>query len=418
MKVAIETYGCTLNQADSDIIRSILENNGIEITEDGEDVRIINTCTVKSTTEQKILNRIRTLRSKKLIVTGCMASANKDLILKAAPKASILTASNIADIADAVRSVYNGKQIIKDSIKIDDRISYLEPRGVIARIPISEGCLSNCSFCETKLARGPLHSFDISLIRKAVEISLRNGAKEIQLTAQDVGAYGRDKGTNIAKLVEDISQIDGNFMIRIGMMNPEHIHLYIDELIEQYRSNSKLYHFIHLPLQSGSDRILKLMKRRYSYDDYKSYIKELKDKVPDITIETDMIVGFPTESEEDFNRSIEAIKEIRFDVINVSRYSVRPHTEASMMRNIRTEIIKERSIIMSRIVREIEAERNLEYVNKNVLALITEKSSNCYKGRTYNYKQLVIDNERVKLGDTVVANIISANSTSLFGKIL
>jgi tRNA A37 methylthiotransferase MiaB len=217
-------------------MRSILNANGIKTTEKMEDadVVIVNTCTVKKPTEQKILYLLDRLEYKKIktVVAGCMASANTDLIKRHAPNASIISTSNIDMITEAVMSAYSGKNFIAESYKKADKLqNFIAGNEIIAKIPVSEGCLSTCTFCETKFARGPLNSFSEELILKAIERSVKNGAKEIQLTSQDMGAYGLDRKTNVAMLMHKISEMDGDFKVRIGMLNPDHMHKYINELI-------------------------------------------------------------------------------------------------------------------------------------------------------------------------------------------
>ena len=338
-KVVIETYGCTLNQADSRIMGNLLKKNGYEV-EYGRylkdaDYIIINTCTVKTPTENKILYRLSKLRNlgKKLIVAGCLVSADKEKVVKLVPEASILTTSNVQDIVDVIESIKIGRNVIDDKYKRSEKLAYgIDNDSIIARIPISEGCLSNCTFCETKFARGPLNSFSEELILKAVENAVSNGAKEIELTSQDVGAYGLDRKTNIAELLQKVSDLDGEFMIRVGMLNPEHLHRYFDSLIEAYKSK-KVYKFFHLPVQSGSDKILKDMGRRYTVDEFKSYVNEIRKKLS-ATIATDVIVGYPTESEEDFEKSIELLGEIKPEVVNISKFGARPHAPASKLKQL------------------------------------------------------------------------------------
>jgi len=316
-RIAIETYGCTLNQADSDIMESELTAAGYSVetiahnANTDADFILVNTCTVKTPTEQKIIERLKALRNYKgrLIVAGCMASANIDEIERVVPEASIITTSNVGSIADALKEIESTGRSVYSSYSRVDKLSYGIGNSTIARIPISEGCLSSCTFCETRFARGPLNSFSEKLILKAIELGVARGAKEIELTSQDTGAYGRDRGTDIAELLSKAAEIEGRFMIRVGMLNPEHLGRYIDRLIEAYKSE-KVYKFIHIPVQSGSDDVLKEMMRRYSVDDFISYVNELRSKIPGISIATDIIVGYPTESDSDFEETMELIRKV------------------------------------------------------------------------------------------------------------
>ncbi len=419
-KVVIETYGCTLNQADSRIMGNLLKKNGYEV-EYGRylkdaDYIIINTCTVKTPTENKILYRLSKLRNlgKKLIVAGCLVSADKEKVVKLVPEASILTTSNVQDIVDVIESIKIGRNVIDDKYKRSEKLAYgIDNDSIIARIPISEGCLSNCTFCETKFARGPLNSFSEELILKAVENAVSNGAKEIELTSQDVGAYGLDRKTNIAELLQKVSDLDGEFMIRVGMLNPEHLHRYFDSLIEAYKSK-KVYKFFHLPVQSGSDKILKDMGRRYTVDEFKSYVNEIRKKLS-ATIATDVIVGYPTESEEDFEKSIELLGEIKPEVVNISKFGARPHAPASKLKQLDDKEIKRRSIRLSRFVRDFQFKEREKHIGEMRKVLITEKNEKSFSGRDERYNQIAVFGN-VKLGDFVEVELTGNSSACLIGE--
>ncbi len=338
MQTYIKTYGCTLNQADSDIIVGILNDAGIKQShdEDNVDVIIMNTCTVKGVTERKILEKLSRMdgNGKKVIVTGCMASANPDLITKYAPNASIVTMPNVARIPSILDYIGSGKRYVIDKYDAVDRVAGFRPTGfTIAKIPISDGCLSSCSFCETKFARGRLNSFSEELIINAIKYSIKSGSKEIQIASQDTGAYGLDKGTNIAKLMHKISRINGDFMVRVGMLNPEHLDKYITDMIAAF-DDRRFYRFVHLPVQSGSNRILKSMRRNYTVEGFADIVRELRAGIKGLSLETDIIVGFPGETETDLEATINLMNDIKPDVTNISRFAARPHASASRLEQI------------------------------------------------------------------------------------
>lgn len=418
MDVYIKTYGCTLNQADSDIIRTVLEKDNANIvkSERDADVVIVNTCTVKKATSQKILDKLKALEKtdSKVIVTGCMAGANQGLIEKYAPKASIVTMPNITGINDAVASAGAGQRIILNKYRKMDRLALLEPKGsTIARIPINDGCLSSCKFCETKFARGTLNSFQEDHILNGIAYSARMGAKEIQLTSQDTGAYGIDRGTNIAELMERINALDGDFKVRVGMLNPEHLHKYFDRFASALKSD-RFYSFVHIPVQSGSNRVLSDMGRNYTIEKFDSYAAELRRKIPGITIETDIIVGFPTETEAEFEETIKFVKRTKPDVTNISRFSARPHAAASRMTQHKDETINDRSRRLSRVVRAVQHGLNDRFIGKKLNVIITETNDKSFNGRNMSYKQVVVlrkDNRDMDMGSrhNVFINAASAN---------
>ncbi|MGC9037531.1 MAG: tRNA (N(6)-L-threonylcarbamoyladenosine(37)-C(2))-methylthiotransferase [Candidatus Micrarchaeia archaeon] len=422
-KILIETYGCTLNQADSEVMASLLSSSGHEVsTEPGYassyDIVILNTCTVKTPTEQKILDRVKKLSQlgTRLIVAGCLATASPEKILALAPKASILSLQNVDLINEVVSAAVSGKSVRIDERRRLDKLQFFQPNGsVIAKIPIGEGCLGNCTFCETKFARGPLNSFSPELVLRAVKLSVEKGAKEIELTSQDTGAYGVDRKTDLVHLLESIVQLDGDFKLRLGMLNPEHLARLIDGLVEVYRSN-KMYKFIHIPVQSGSDSVLKAMRRSYSVDEFLAYVKELRNKVNGISIETDIIVGFPTETRSDFEKTLELLNEARPEVTNVSKFGARPHAEASKLKQLDNIEIKKRSIEASRLVRSIQYESRREHVGELQEVLVTEQNSSSSVGRNSSYLSVAFPGKRLGLGIMAMARITSNTYSTLLAE--
>ncbi|MCL4404817.1 tRNA (N(6)-L-threonylcarbamoyladenosine(37)-C(2))-methylthiotransferase [Candidatus Marsarchaeota archaeon] len=424
MKAFIETYGCTFNQADSELIANALQKDGIETCGSAEeaDIIIMNTCTVKGATQNRITYRLANLerKGKKLLVTGCMAGANSDIIEKFAPSASIATTQNIASMPSIARNTVSGSRVAMLEKRKSDRIGFYNPKGsVIAKIPLSDGCLSSCSFCETKFARGSLNSFSEQGILNAIAYSIRNGSKEIELTAQDTGAYGIDKGTNIAELLKKACAIDGDYRIRVGMLNPEHLHKYMGELIEALQSEHA-YKFLHLPLQSGSDSVLESMRRAYTVEKYLEMAREIRSRVKGITIETDIIVGYPNETDSDFEATINAINEFRPDVTNISKFARRPHASASRMKQLPNETINERSSELSRIVRALQAENNAKKVGETMQVLFTEENNASVNGRSDSYWQVVVpkrDSEIPAIGSRAKVIIYNSTSNALYARL-
>lgn len=423
MKAYIRTYGCTLNQADSGIISSMLKRDDVELvgSEGDADVVVVNTCTVKNATSQKILYKLNQLdkSGKPTVVTGCMAGANRNLIEKYAPNASMITTPNIGMITDTVTGAREGRRVVLDAYKKTDRLALLEPaNSLIAKIPTSDGCLSSCSFCETKFARGPLNSFSEELILKSIEYSARNGAKEIQLTSQDMGAYGMDKGTNMAKLMERINMLEGDFKVRVGMMNPEHLYRYFDAFADALDSE-RFYRFAHLPVQSGSNSLLRDMRRPYTIEEFDGYVRELRRRIPGITIETDIIVGFPTETDSQFEETVEFIRRTRPDVTNISRFSARPHAPASRMEQHSSPTVNHRSNVLSRAVRSVQHEINDRFIGKKLDVIITESNDKSLNGRNMSYKQVVMaraggNSNGFRMGETYGMLINSASANVLY----
>ncbi len=421
VRTYIKTYGCTLNRADSDIMAGLLEGGGVEVvgSERDAEVIVLNTCTVKRPTEQRILDNIKRLvkGDARLVVAGCMAGANADVIRKHAPNAVIVTTGSIDRIVDAVADANNGAASDYSRHAGPDKPALLKANGsVIARVPVSEGCLSACSFCETRFARGRLNSFPEDVILRAVENAAKAGSKEIELTSQDMGAYGADRKTDIAGLMREISEIDGDFKVRIGMLNPDHLHKYIDELIAAFDSD-RFYRFLHLPVQAGSDRVLMDMGRGCGSGTFMDHVKRLRRGVKGIAIETDIIVGYPTETEEDFDETLGLLKTARPDMINISRFGAREHTRASRLRQLGQLEIKRRSVAASRLARRIQKEKNVSYVGRTIPVLLTEPARGSLNGRTDSYRQVVVrdcDAGGLAAGGYADLNVYSASSNALY----
>ena len=261
MKIVIKTYGCTANQFHSEVIRGIINKVGIKTTNDitEADIVIFNTCIVKEATENKIADIIaRTSKlGKKIIVTGCGADYKyfRERIKKINSHILFVSSHRILDI---VKAISKDKSILETRVenKLNERV--VRTNKVIGIVEISQGCLGNCSFCATKIARGTLKSYPLADICRAVKRYVKEGCKEIRITSQDNACYGFDINTNIVELLRNISRIEGDFMIRVGMMNPVHVKRILTELVNIYK-NQKVYKFLHLPVQSGSDKVLSLI---------------------------------------------------------------------------------------------------------------------------------------------------------------
>jgi threonylcarbamoyladenosine tRNA methylthiotransferase CDKAL1 len=416
MKVYLEVYGCTANKSDYSLAVGILKENNHRIVENikDADVLVILTCTVIDTTEQRMLSRLRVFNKtgKKVIVTGCMASIQKEKIKRIIPEAKLLPAQLIYQINDLIEDKF---------IKFIDKNKTLFPKNfndVIAPILVSEGCDFCCSYCITSLARGKLKSYPIEEVVSDVCFAIKQGCKEIQLTAQDTSSYGLDKDYNLGDLLRSASKIDGDFRVRVGMMNPFTCMKNIDSIINGYE-NIKIYKFLHLPVQSGDNEILNSMNRKYNVDDFLEIIKRFREKYPEITVSTDVIVGFPGETEEQFKNTIDLLKKVKPDITNITRFSARPFTKAKQMKGrLKTEIVKERSKILTGLCNDISKEKNSSHIGKKYNILIIEKGkNNSFVGRAENYKPVVIK-DNVKIGDFISVKIERGAPTYLVGSII
>ena len=425
VKIYLETYGCAANKSDSEIMMGLLKEGGFQIVKDCKDadINIINTCIVKTPTAKRMERRIRELYStgKPLIVAGCMAKAEVDRVKKFAPTASIITPNAIDRIVDVVERTLKGESVIAEG-EMKEKVSL--PRipfnDVISIVQISSGCLSACSFCETRIARGVLKSFPPASIIERIKKDIKIGFKEFWITSQDNACYGFDLNTNLARLLKEIVSLEGDFFVRVGMMNPAHLikrREVLLELIEVYKSE-KIFKFLHLPLQSGSDRVLEDMNRGYTLMEFIEIVNAFRKEIPDITLETDVIVGYPTESEEDFEKTLKAIEILRPDVVNISKFSPRPHTPAEKLKQLPPEVVRRRSKALYELVKRIAMENNKRFLNRVVEVLVDEIGKDgTYIGRNIQYKPVIMRSEESVLGKKLKVRIVDCKSNFLIGDI-
>lgn len=333
---------------------------------------------------------------------------------QAVPSASLLGTFSSGRLADALRETAAGNKVAwtKKTGELPFNVSV---GGVIARVQICRGCLGFCAYCSTRLARGRLESFKPEKIVAGIGSATAIGAKEIQLCAQDAACYGFDfeagEQCDLADLIGRICEIDGRFRIRIGMGNPEHFGKIKGKIAEVVEKNGKVYKFLHIPVQSGSDDVLKAMKRDYSAKDYVELTGFFKREIPGVTIETDVIVGFPGETEEDFQKTVGLIEKTRPAITNVSKFSARPGTAAMRMQQVDGNEIKRRSEVCSEICKRIAREENEKMVGETGIALVTERKGILFSARTANYKTVLLQN--AALGGFVKVEIASAEQSHL-----
>ncbi|MCP4647907.1 MAG: tRNA (N(6)-L-threonylcarbamoyladenosine(37)-C(2))-methylthiotransferase [bacterium] len=390
--VSVETYGCTLNRADSDIMKGILEEAGYLLSPDSP-IFILNTCAVKETTENKLIFRIEKLKSegKKIVVAGCLGMGpNEKRVREADPDAVIVLPDAISHIVEAVECAGKGeaKTFSGGSEKGMLPRIYTEP---ILRVAVQEGCVGNCYFCQTRIARPKLTSQKPLWIKRWVEEGVKKGAKEIQITGQDTGAYGLDIGSSLPEMLNEVLSVEGEFRVRLGMINPGHAKKLLPELLE-IMGNEKFYKFLHIPVQSGSEKVREEMNRMHTVADFEGVVSKVRKRFPDATISTDIIVGYPTESAEDFEASKELLERVKPDIVNISKFSSRKGTEASRLKKIDTREVKGRTVELSGLVKKLGEERNSKYLGREEKVLITEIQKTP-TGRMGNYKQVCVNAE-------------------------
>ncbi|MFQ6010370.1 MAG: tRNA (N(6)-L-threonylcarbamoyladenosine(37)-C(2))-methylthiotransferase [Candidatus Aenigmatarchaeota archaeon] len=343
MKVYIETYGCAANQAESEIMAGLLRQAGQEIAEEEQaDIVIIASCHVKKVTEQKILDRISRIK-KRLVVAGCMPEAYREKILSVRPDASLVSTHQIHRITEALDKRV---EFLGSSGKEKACLPRIRKDKNIAIVQIADGCLGSCSYCAVRLAKGKLFSFKPSSIVKEIDHAVREGCREVWLTAQDTGAYGLDIGTSLPHLLSILPE--GNYRVRIGMMNPDHVLPILNKLIESYR-DKKIMKFLHVPVQSGDDMMLRAMNRQYTVDDFKKIVDAFRNEFPNLVLWTDVIIGYPGETPMQFKNTLDLLRQIRPNKVNISRFAKRDRTASAKLQQLPTDEMKRRTKLVSKL---------------------------------------------------------------------
>jgi threonylcarbamoyladenosine tRNA methylthiotransferase CDKAL1 len=435
-KVWIEAYGCSASMADSEMIGGILKEAGYEIaTKRSESaLNLIVTCSVKDTTEHKMMSRIRTMvkSGKPLVVAGCLPKADKAKIESASSSASLIGPNSIDKAPDAVRSALSGDRLValKDSQLDKVNIPRVRLNPVISIVEIANGCMSECTFCQTKIAKGWLRSYRIGDIVRQIKSDIKSGCKEVWLSSTDNGCYGRDIDSNLVDLLQACCSIEGNFKIRVGMMNPMYLPAILDRMVRLFCENDKLFKFLHIPVQSGSNRVLRKMKRGHTSKTFIDIVQAFRDKIPEMTISTDIIVGFPSETEDDFKQTIDLLERSELDTVNISRYAARPKTEASGWKEMKvsSQVSKERSKYLHTLTRRIAKKRNSlwrEWQGE----IVIDETGKVMQGRNYAYKPVVISSStssstaniadrQILLGDMVNVKIFDFSNFSLKANVI
>jgi MiaB-like tRNA modifying enzyme len=406
----IETYGCTSNRGESRAIEGSLRDAGHYRVEGPEeaDVAILNSCTVVEKTETNMLRRARELEAETadLIVTGCMALAQGE-------EFSDMDA-RVLHWDDVPGAVLNGECPTPGP--------GIEPvlDGVVGILPIARGCMSNCSYCITKHATGRVDSPPVEENVEKARALVHAGAKELRITGQDTGVYGWDDGERkLPELLERICDIEGEFRVRVGMANPGGVHGIHEELARVFAENEELYDFLHAPVQSGSDEVLEEMRRQHRVGKFREVVETFDRELDYWTLSTDFIVGFPTETEADHERSMELLREVRPEKVNVTRFSKRPKTDAAEMKGLGGQTKKDRSKAMSELKRKIVGEAYESMVGDTRELLCVEPGTgDSVKCRDSAYRQVIVQNASehgIEPGDFLDVEITGHQTMYAFG---
>ncbi len=427
LQVFIRNFGCSANLADGEVLAGCLTSAGFQLasSESDADLLVYNTCAVKGPTENRVINALkRTPKGKKLVVAGCLPLINFERFCREVHFDGAVGTAVGEDIVDVAKRVLAGERVV-DLSAVDSKPKLSLPRirsnQVVSVTPINYGCLGSCAYCCVVFARGHLRSYGISDIAERVKSDLATGAREFWVTSQDTACYGRDIRTNLAELLKTLSGLEGDFKVRVGMMTPNMTADMQDQLIATFKS-TKVFKFLHLPIQSGDDETLKRMRRFYTAAEFKRTVNSFRRAFPDLTLATDVIVGFPGETSRAFENTLKVLEDVKPDVINVSKFFARPKTVAAKMQDGLVELceIKRRSTVVAQLAKRISLERNKRWVGWTGEILVDEKGKmeDSWVGRNFAYKPIAVKSKNNLLGKTLKVKVVEVSATYLKGTIV
>ncbi|MFV0579501.1 MAG: tRNA (N6-isopentenyl adenosine(37)-C2)-methylthiotransferase MiaB [Fusobacterium ulcerans] len=433
-KASIITYGCQMNVNESAKIKKIFQNIGYEITENIEesDAIFLNTCTVREGAATQIygklgeLKHIKERRGSIIGITGCFAQEQGKELLKKFPQIDIIMGNqNIGRIPQAIDDIEHktNKHVIYTDCEdeLPPRLDADFDSKKTASISITYGCNNFCTYCIVPYVRGRERSVPLDEIIHDVKQYAEKGYKEIILLGQNVNSYGKDfkNEDNFAKLLEEICKVEGDFLVRFISPHPRD---FSDEVIDVIAKNDKIAKSLHLPLQSGSTRILKMMNRGYTKEQYIALAEKIKERIPGVALTADIIVGFPGETEEDFLDTLDVVKRIQFENSFMFMYSIRQGTKAAEMNEqIDSEVKKERLQRLIEVQNSCSLAESETYMGKTVRILVegeSRKNKDVLTGRTSTNKIVLFKGDKALEGTFVNVKIYDCKTWTLYGDIV
>lgn len=428
-KVFIETYGCQMNFADTEIVMGILKNKGYTVANSLEEANVIllNTCSIRDNAEQRIYGRLGNLKNLKLQkpelllgILGCMAERlRKDLIEEKKIVDLVVGPDEYRRLAEYIDIAFNGEKGIGVRLSRTETYDDIEPHredGLSAWISVMRGCDKFCTFCVVPFTRGRERSRSLKSVVQEIQRLSERGFKEVTLLGQNVNSYS-DGENDFADLLEASAKVDRNMRVRFTTSHPQDLS---DKLLYTIADNPNICNYIHLPVQSGSNRILELMNRSYTIEHYLSLIDKARKIIPGVSFSTDIISGFPTETWEDHQATLEVIRQVRYDGAYMFKYSPREGTKAYKMDDDVTDEVKTKRLQeIIDLQQSISFEKNQELIGKDEIVLVegfSRKSEEFLSGRTDTNKVVIFpNNEEISVGDYVKIKINRATSATLFG---
>ncbi|KAL1324881.1 hypothetical protein HN51_034999 [Arachis hypogaea] len=422
--IYIKTFGCSHNQSDSEYMAGQLSAFGYSFSDnpDQADLWLINTCTVKSPSQSAMDTIIAKGKSsnKPLVVAGCVPQGNRGL--KELEGISIVGVQQIDRVVEVVEETLKGHEVRLLTRKTLPALDLPKVRknNFVEILPINVGCLGACTYCKTKHARGHLGSYTIDSLVGRVKSVIADGVREIWLSSEDTGAYGRDIGVNLPTLLNAlVAELppDASTMLRIGMTNPPFILEHLKEIAETLR-HPCVYSFLHVPVQSGSDAVLTAMNREYTVGEFRTVVDTLMELVPGMQIATDIICGFPGETDEDFEQTVNLVKEYKFPQVHISQFYPRPGTPAARMKKVPSNVVKSRSRELTNVFEAFTPYTGMEGKVERIWISDIASDGVHLVGHTKGYIQVLVIAPDHMLGTSAIVKITSCGRWSVFGEVI
>jgi tRNA-2-methylthio-N6-dimethylallyladenosine synthase len=427
-KVYVETYGCQMNEADSQIVLSVMNRGGFEPTADmaAADVIFLNTCSIRDNAEARIHGRLTNIayykkKNPEVVVgiLGCMAERLRKNLIGDGSIVDVVVGPDeyraLPELVEEARHGEKGLAVKLSRVETYDDITPLRTEGISAWLSVMRGCDKFCTFCVVPFTRGRERSRSLSSIVREVEELSAHQFREITLLGQNVNSY-RSEGADFADLLAAVADVDPRIRIRYTTSHPQDMS---DRLIETMASRSNICNYIHLPVQSGSNRVLRLMNRTYTAEHYLERIARIHELIPGVSLSTDIITGFPTESEEDHRQTLELIERVRYDGAYTFKYSPRENTKAWAMGDDVPEEVKSRRLEeVIELCRRISAENNQRHVGMIEEVLVdgpSRKDEQEWRGRTDTNKVVIFRHGDEGVGEYVPMKIHRASAATLYG---
>jgi threonylcarbamoyladenosine tRNA methylthiotransferase CDKAL1 len=424
-RIYVTTQGCAHNSSDSEFMMGLLRDYGYGFASSLEDADaiLINSCTVKGPSQNTATNLVKRAQQvgKPVVLSGCVPTADSTLA-KSLDGVSMLSVTQIDRVVEVVEEALKGNEMRLLSARRglpSLELPKVRKNRFVEVIPISGGCLGNCSYCKTKHARGKLMSYPPEALLGRALRAVEEGVSEVWLTSEDTGAYGLDIGTNIAALLERIADalLPANVMLKLGMTNPPYMLEHI-KAVAAVMNRPNVFAFIHIPVQSGSDAVLQAMIREYTSADFKRLVDGLRERVPDLLVATDVICGFPAESEEAHKETMDLVRHYKFPVLNISQFYPRPGTAAARMRKLPGTDVKRRSGEMTALFNSYETFQRLVGRVERVWFCESDAKHGQTVGHTKCYAKVVVPRDDALLGRSAQVRLESATKWHVQGVIV